>query len=340
MLASPGFGRHHAGRGPYQSGDRMTSSRRNAVLAIVAGSLLMTAAPATNHPAPELVVSAPPVGPAIPLGPDIPIDIPHSGDEAFAHLLAAAESSRDPLQMNKGGYAGLFQLGESAAAIAGIYDPGEKLSAEDTRNRWRGSFRIPGYPGVRSIGDFLDTPAAQVAAFRLHLAHLDREIAQRGLNRRIGGYVAGVPITWDGLRAMMHLGGPDGTERFIATAGAYDPADDNGVRISDYGRRFAGVTAIQPTKPAVIPTVATTVAAPAPAGPAGSAVVTPTLVATTPSPRRRPLERQRGARRRPLPSPTRPNTISGDRISAWRTGSSGGRRPCRTSCARPRASRG
>jgi len=79
MLASPGFGRHHAGRGPYQSGDRMTSSRRNAVLAIVAGSLLMTAAPATNHPAPEMVVSAPPVGPAIPLGPDIPIDIPHSG---------------------------------------------------------------------------------------------------------------------------------------------------------------------------------------------------------------------------------------------------------------------
>jgi len=335
MLASPSFGRHHAGRGPYQSGDRMTSSRRNAVLAIVAGSLLMTAAPVTNHPAPELVVSAPPLSPAVPLGPDIPIDIPHSGDEAFAHLLAAAESSHDPLQMNKGGYAGLFQLGESAAAIAGIYDPGETLSAEDTRNRWRGSFRIPGYPGVRSIGDFLDTPAAQVAAFRLHLAHLDREIAQRGLNRRIGGYVAGVPITWDGLRAMMHLGGPDGTERFIATAGAYDPADDNGVRISDYGRRFAGVTAIQPTRPAVIPTVATAPATPAPAGPAEPAVVTPTLVATTPSPRRRPTERQRGARRRPLP-----NMISDDRISAWRTGSCGGRRPCRTSCARPRASRG
>jgi hypothetical protein len=314
----------------------MTSSRRNAVLAIVAGSLLMTAAPARNPSAPQLAVSVPPVGPALPLGPDIPADIPHSSDHAFADLLAAAESSRDPLQMNKGGYAGLFQLGESAAAIAGIYDPGEPLSAEDTRNRWRGIFHIPGYPEVRTVGDFLDAPAAQIAAFRLHLAHLDREIAQRGLNRRIGGYVAGVPITWDGLRAMMHLGGPDGTERFIATAGAYDPADDNGVRISDYGRRFAGVTAIQPTKPAVIPTVATTVAAPAPAGPApASAVVTPTLVAITPSPRRRPPERQRGARGRPLP-----NRGSGDRISAWRTGSSGGRRPCRTSCARPRGSRG
>ncbi|MGF6233019.1 hypothetical protein QFZ27_006974 [Inquilinus ginsengisoli] len=314
----------------------MTPSRRNAVLAIVAGSLLMTAAPATYPPAPELAVSSvPSVTPGIPLRPDVPADIPHSGDHAFAELLAAAESSHDPLQMNKGGYAGLFQLGDSAAAIAGIYDPGEPLSAEDTRNRWRGTFHIPGYPGVRSIGDFLDTPAAQVAAFRLHLAHLDREIAQRGLNRRIGGYVAGVPITWDGLRAMMHLGGPDGTERFIATSGAYDPADDNGVRISDYGRRFAGVTAIQPTKPAVIPTVATTVAAPAPAGPASPAVVTPTLVAITPSPRRRPPERQRGARRRPFP-----NIGSETRISAWRTGSSGGHRPCRTSCARPRASRG
>ncbi|WP_225769217.1 hypothetical protein [Inquilinus sp. Marseille-Q2685] len=314
----------------------MTSSRRNAVLAIVAGSLLMTAAPAKNPPAPDLAVSIPPVGPAISLGPDIPADIPHSSDHAFADLLAAAESSRDPLQMNKGGYAGLFQLGESAAAIAGIYDPGEPLTAEDTRNRWRGTFHIPGYPGVRSIGDFLDTPAAQVAAFRLHLAHLDREIAQRGLDRRIGGYVAGVPITWDGLRAMMHLGGPDGTERFLATAGVYDPADDNGVRISDYGRRFAGVTAIEPTRPAVIPTVATTVAAPAPAGPASPAVVTPTLVATTPSPRRRPAKRRRGARGRPLPN----NGSETVRISAWRTGSCGGRRPCRTSCARPRAGRG
>ncbi|WP_152613459.1 hypothetical protein [Inquilinus limosus] len=323
----------------------MTPSRRNAVLAIVAGSLLMTAAPATNHPAPDFAMPVSPLVPGLALGPEVPDEIPHSSDHAFAELLAAAESSRDPLQMNKGGYAGLFQLGESAAAIAGIYDPGEPLTAEDTRNRWRGSFHIPGYPQVRTIGDFLDTPAAQIAAFRLHLAHLDREIAQRGLNRHIGGYVAGVPITWDGLRAMMHLGGPDGTERFIATAGAYDPADDNGVRISDYGRRFAGVTAIQPTKPAVIPTVATTIAAPALAGgpikPAPtSGVVIPTLVATTPSPRRRPsgrngAQRKRGARGRPFP-----NNGSEIRISAWRTGSSGGRRPCRTSCARPRADRG
>ncbi|WP_343717298.1 hypothetical protein [Inquilinus sp.] len=313
----------------------MTPSRRNAVLAIVAGSLLMTAAPATTPPAPDFAVPASPVIPDLALRPEVPDGIPHSSDHAFAELLAAAESSRDPLQMNKGGYAGLFQLGDSAAAIAGIYDPGEKLSPEDTRNRWRGTFHIPGYPQVRTIGDFLDTPAAQIAAFRLHLAHLDREIAQRGLDRRIGGYVAGVPITWDGLRAMMHLGGPDGTERFIATAGAYDPADDNGVRISDYGRRFAGVTAIQPTRPAVIPTVATTVAAPTPAGPA-AAIVTPTLVATTPSPRRRPAQRKRGARGRPFPN----NGSEVVRISAWRTGSSGGRRPCRTSCARPRAGRG
>lgn len=317
----------------------MSSSRRNAVLAIVAGSLLMTAAPANHPSAPDLAVSFPPLGPAIQPAPDVPADIPHSSDEAFADLLAAAESSRDPLQMNKGGYAGLFQLGEAAAAIAGIYDPGEPLTPEDTRNRWRGTFHIPGYPEVRSIGDFLDTPAAQIAAFRLHLDHLDREIAQRGLDRRIGGYIAGVPITWDGLRAMMHLGGPDGTERFLATGGVYDPADDNGVRISDYGRRFAGVTAIEPTRPAIVPTVATPdLAAHAPAAPAA---VTPTLVATTPTPRRRPperrpLERRRGARRRPLPN----NTGSEVRISAWRTGSSGGRRPCRTSCARPRAGRG
>jgi len=330
----------------YQSGDRMTPSRRNAVLAIVAGSLLMTAAPGANHPAPDFAVPISLIGGALTLGPDVPDDIPHSGDKAFADLLAAAESSRDPLQMNKGGYAGLFQLGEAAAAITGIYDPDEPLSAQDTRNRWRGTFRIPGYPQVRSIGDFLDTPAAQVAAFRIHLAHLDREIAQRGLDRRIGGYVAGVPITWDGLRAMMHLGGPDGTERFIATGGAYDPADDNGVHISDYGRRFAGVTAIQPTRPAIVPTVATAPAAPAPAGPVkpppAPAVVTPTLVATTPTPRRRPPERRpperkRGARGRPLPNNRGSEEI---RISAWRTGSCGGRRPCRTSCARPRAGRG
>ena len=292
----------------------MTPSRRNAVLAILAGSALMTATPATQSPVSGL---------GVPGGQDIfgepGIGVPQFREDTFTALLAAAESSRDHLQMNKGGYAGLFQMGEAAAAIAGVYDPGAPLSADDTRNRWRGTFHIPGYPEVRTIGDFLDTPAAQITAFRMHLAYLDREIGRRGLNRYIGGYVAAVPITWDGLRAMMHLGGPDGTERFIATGGLYDPADDNGVRISDYGRRFAGFVTIQPTRPPVSPTL-----------------VVPTLVAITPT--RATVtapKRQRGARRRPLPE-----TESEPRISAWRTGSSGGRRPCRTSCARPRAGRG
>lgn len=278
----------------------MTPSRRNAVLAILAGSLLLTAPSAHVPTAPGLAVSFPP------LGPDI--RSPHASDPVFAALLATAESSRDPLQMNKGGYAGLFQLGEAAAAVAGLYDPGAPVTADDTRNRWRGTFHIPGYPEVRTIGDFLDTPAAQQAAFRMHLAYLDSEIQRRGLDRQIGLYVAGVPITWDGLRAMMHLGGPDGTERFIATGGAYDPADDNGMRISDYGRRFAGFLAIEPTRPAVMPTlVAPTSATQGPVAPATAdpAMVVPTLVATTPHPRplRRHLqERQRGARGRPLPN--------------------------------------
>jgi hypothetical protein len=276
----------------------MTPSRRNAVLAILAGSLLLTAPSARIQTAPGLAVSFPSLGPEI--------RSPHASDPVFAALLATAESSRDPLQMNKGGYAGLFQLGEAAAAVAGLYDPGAPVTADDTRNRWRGTFHIPGYPEVKSIGDFLDTPAAQLAAFRMHLAYLDSEIARRGLDRQIGLYVAGVPITWDGLRAMMHLGGPDGTERFIATAGAYDPADDNGMRISDYGRRFAGFTAIAPTRPAVTPTLvvptAATSATPIAVDPAA---VTPTLVSTTPHPRplrRRLQERQRGARGRPLPN--------------------------------------
>jgi hypothetical protein len=303
----------------------MTPSRRNAVLAILAGSLLMTAPAARLTTAPGPGMTFPPPGPEI--------LAPHSSDAVFATLLARAESSGDPKQLNKWGYAGLFQLGESAASIAGLYDPGEPMAADDTRNRWRGTFHIPGYPEVRSIGDFLDTPAAQLEAFRLHLDHLDGEIARRGLDRQIGQYVAGVPITWDGLRAMMHLGGPDGTERFIATAGAYDPADTNGMHISDYGRRFAGVVAIQPTKPAITPTVAT---------PAG---ITPTLVATPAGartvPRRTPPpERQRGARGRPLPTRRDGPYRRSGRISASRTGSSCGRRTCRTSYARPRASRG
>lgn len=75
-----------------------------------------------------------------------------------------------------------------------------------------------------------------------HFNKIDSDAEAMGLNRAIGTTIAGVPITRDSIRAMAHLGGIGGVQRFIQSNGTYNPADENGTRLSDYGQRFGGGT--------------------------------------------------------------------------------------------------
>lgn len=155
--------------------------------------------------------------------------------------LKARESSGNPEAMNEWGYAGLYQFGAPRLADLGAYIPGpdedlegwskrKRFSAGDTK--WSGTFNIPGHPDVKTIDDFLASPAAQESVFKLHRAKMDQEIEQLGLDEYIGKEVGGVPVTRDGLYASMHLAGASGTRRMLE--GGEPPKDANGTSALDY----------------------------------------------------------------------------------------------------------
>jgi hypothetical protein len=152
--------------------------------------------------------------------------------DAFRTSLASIE---DPTgaAINPSGHIGRYQFSTGALHGAGAYEPapGENLRA----NQWKGAIVLPG--GRRMTRDqFLADPQAQEDAFTAHVGNLDREIAARGLDRYVGTRVMDQPITRSALYAMMHMGGPEGTARFLRSGGVYDPADANGMRISTYSQ--------------------------------------------------------------------------------------------------------
>ena len=163
--------------------------------------------------------------------------------EGFFKKLIASESGGKATVVNRLGYAGLYQFGVPRLVELGVYDPqGENLAGwarRGARGKWTGEFNIPGFPDVRKLPDFLRNPAAQEAVFKLHLAKMDAEIKANGLDRFVGQTIAGVPITRDGLYAMIHLGGPAGTRRMLESGGKTNPADENGTSLLDYARMAA-----------------------------------------------------------------------------------------------------
>lgn len=87
---------------------------------------------------------------------------------------------------------------------------------------------------------FMASPELQQRAEAWHFNDIDNHIRQTGLDRAIGQTINGVPITLDGMRAVAHLGGKAGLSRFVASGGRYNPADENGTRLSDYLARHGG----------------------------------------------------------------------------------------------------
>jgi hypothetical protein len=88
---------------------------------------------------------------------------------------------------------------------------------------------------------FMQSPELQRAAEQWHFNDIDTAIQQNGFDRLVGkAAIAGVPVTVEGLRAVAHLGGKDGMRKFVETGGRYNPADENGTRLSDYFARHGG----------------------------------------------------------------------------------------------------
>ena len=155
--------------------------------------------------------------------------------------VASLESGGAPSSVvNAGGYSGKYQMGKGALIDAGVYQPAphEDIAAQGP-GQWWGTFNVPGQ-GAMTYQQWLNNPAAQDASWGAHQTNLEGEIQKRGLDKYIGQTVGGVPITQSGLIEMMHLGGPQGTQQFLQTGGAYNPADKNGTTIASYGMRAAG----------------------------------------------------------------------------------------------------
>lgn len=134
--------------------------------------------------------------------------------------LVNSESGGNWNALNNEGYGGRLQFGDSRladAAKAGVVSKGT-TGAQFSRM----------------------TPAQQQKVEAWHFQDIDKQANSLGVSRYIGQTVAGVPITRDSIRAMAHLGGVAGVQKFIQSGGKYNPADSNGTRLSDYGRRFAG----------------------------------------------------------------------------------------------------
>lgn len=83
---------------------------------------------------------------------------------------------------------------------------------------------------------FRANPGAQVAATNWHFNDIDQNIRRKGLDRYVGQTIGGVNITMDALRAMAHLGGFGGAQKFVMSGGQYNPADSFGTTLSKYGR--------------------------------------------------------------------------------------------------------
>jgi hypothetical protein len=168
------------------------------------------------------------------------------GDRATAgggsfDRLVTKESGGNPRAQNDLGYTGIYQFGAPRLSTLGLYTPGANESVGGNSwggAKWSGKLNIPDFPEVKTIEDFKNSPAAQKKAFDLHVAKMDEEIEEKGLDKYIGKNVNGVNITRTGLYYMMHLGGAAGAER--ALTGRGDAADANGTTVMQYAKMGEG----------------------------------------------------------------------------------------------------
>ena len=148
----------------------------------------------------------------------------------FLQSLAQRESTGNGQAVNQYGYAGLYQVGESALIDAGYY------RRDGTQNNdWRGGWT--GKDGVNSLSDFLNSPATQTQAITTYHDVLWDQIKARGLDNKVGQTFQGVPITQSGLIAAAHLIGAGGL-RSCLNGGSC--TDANNTTALSYLHQFGG----------------------------------------------------------------------------------------------------
>lgn len=143
----------------------------------------------------------------------------------FKEALAFKESRGNYRKVNRLGYLGKYQFGESTLNRIRIYD---------TRT-------------------FLNDPKLQEDAFYA-LCSLNKWILIRDIKRSVGKKINGVEITESGILAAAHLAGAGNVKKYLRSNGEFNAYDAFGTDVQQYMKKFAGydTSFIKPVKNASI----------------------------------------------------------------------------------------
>ncbi|TJV68864.1 MAG: LysM domain-containing protein, partial [Mesorhizobium sp.] len=152
----------------------------------------------------------------------------------FLDALAFSESSNRYDYVNPQGYAGAYQVGESAMRMIGYYKL-DGTAAVDWNNGWTGK------DGINSLADWLSHPAIQDKAIGEYYTYLwNSEFKDLGLQKFIGQTINGVEITASGLLAGAHLVGADAVAVYLNSGGTQGATDPWGTPVAEYISKFGG----------------------------------------------------------------------------------------------------
>jgi LysM repeat protein len=170
------------------------------------------------------------------------------GIREFLNSLFQSEGGGNYKVVNKYGYVGKYQFGESALSDLGYYvsdgsSPWIKMpnGHEIFRYQWKGTWT--GKDGINSLEDFRNFPDEQDVAALAWVRLLCSRARKAGADKYEGKVFSGIKITHSGIVGAAHLKG-FGTEKhpgvmqFLASSGKQDPEDANGTSVSDYIEKF------------------------------------------------------------------------------------------------------
>lgn len=169
--------------------------------------------------------------------------------DGFIQDLALSESSGDYKAVNRLGYIGRYQFGETALKDIGMYE--ESGGNVDGNNDWKGTFIIPNKYGktirTKNKNAFLNSSAAQETAMEKYMKKQWEYIKSFGINKYVGKKYKGFTITESGLIAAAHLRGAKRLSEFFNELSQFKTIknmkpyrDANGKSVIDYMRDFAG----------------------------------------------------------------------------------------------------
>lgn len=152
----------------------------------------------------------------------------------FYAALRQRESSGNYRAINTLNFIGAYQFGEAALIDLGYVRPDRDIYD----NNFGGGFT--GKNGIRSVQDFLNSPAVQDHAADEWMHVMWRYIRADGLDRYAWTEVGGIVLSPSGMLAATHLLGTGGLRQFVDSRGRADIRDPYGMPLRNYIEDLGG----------------------------------------------------------------------------------------------------